>query len=61
MAGSRLYRNPSDANHWLQLALQGTFPNLDGIGARVEVHAEQRRQKRELHSGFGYGSQILQM
>ncbi len=49
-----LYRN--DGNHWLQIRLQGTKTNRDGVGARVKVVAGDLTQIDEVHSGHGYQS-----
>jgi enediyne biosynthesis protein E4 len=61
-AGSRLYRNRLNANtedgRWLQLQLQGSGGNLDGLGARVELRIGDATQTREAQSGYGYGSQV---
>jgi hypothetical protein len=52
-----LLRNDSTgANHWLQIRLQGTKANRDGIGARVIVVADDLTQIDEVHSGRGYQS-----
>ena len=50
-----LLRNDSDTgNHWIELVLVGTKSNRDGIGARVEVVADDSFQVDEVHSGRGY-------
>jgi hypothetical protein len=52
-----LLRNDSKAsNHWLQIRLQGTKTNRDGIGARVTVVAGDLTQIDEVHSGRSYQS-----
>ncbi len=70
--GYRLYRNLGNANHWLQLDLEGTQTNRNGIGARVEVTAGGITQVRfqeggihrrsqnhsRLHFGLGTHSQV---
>ncbi len=43
-------------NHWLQIRLQGTTTNRDGVGAHVTVVAHDLKQLVELHSGRGYQS-----
>ncbi|MCY2992289.1 MAG: CRTAC1 family protein [Planctomycetota bacterium] len=43
-------------NHWLQIRLQGTSTNRDGVGARVKVSAGDLVQVDEVHSGRGYQS-----
>ena len=45
--GYRLYRNLCDnGNHWLEIDLEGTVSNRDGIGARVRVTAGGVTQTR---------------
>ncbi len=56
--GSRLYRNPAGPHHWLQVALEQGGLNRHGLGARIEVVAGSLRQHRQVHSGYGYGSQV---
>ncbi len=52
-----IIRNESETgNHWLQIRLRGVKSNRDGVGARVEVVADQLRQIDEVHSGRGYQS-----
>jgi hypothetical protein len=43
-------------NHWLQVQLQGTKSNRDGIGARVSVTSGGLSQIDEVHSGRSYQS-----
>ncbi|MFA6111318.1 MAG: FG-GAP-like repeat-containing protein, partial [Candidatus Latescibacterota bacterium] len=56
--GSRLYRNLTAPDHWLQLDLGGAGGNLNGLGAQVTLTVQGERQYREVQSGFGYGSQM---
>jgi len=42
--------------HWLQIKLQGTKTNRDGVGARVKVVAGDLTLIDEVHSGRGYQS-----
>jgi len=42
--------------HWLQVRLQGTKTNRDGVGARVKVMAGDLTLIDEVHSGRGYQS-----
>jgi hypothetical protein len=44
------------SNHWLQVQLRGVRSNRDGVGARVEVQADDLRLIDEVHSGRGYQS-----
>lgn len=49
-----LYRNVGNANHWLEIDLEGTKSNRDGIGARVQVAvagiAQTRLQDGGIHN-----------
>jgi len=40
--------------HWLQVQLQGTRTNRDGVGAHVRVKAGELTLIDEVHSGRGY-------
>jgi hypothetical protein len=52
-----LLRNDSaGGNRWLQVQLQGSTSNRDGIGARVTVAAGDLVQMDEVHSGRSYQS-----
>jgi enediyne biosynthesis protein E4 len=52
-----LLRNDSrQAGHWLQVSLQGTKTNRDGVGAQVKVVAGDLSLLDEVHSGRGYQS-----
>jgi hypothetical protein len=52
-----LLRNDSPTgNHWLQVQLQGTSSNREGIGARVTVVSGGLTQIDEVHSGRSYQS-----
>jgi hypothetical protein len=52
-----LYRNDGgNRNHWLQLRLQGTKSNRDGIGAVVRLISAQGTQTQTVHSGSSYCS-----
>lgn len=54
----RLYRNVlANGNHWLQIDLQGTKSNRDGIGARVEVTAGGVTQVRIQDGGIHHRGQ----
>ena len=55
---SRLYRNQFNQNHWLQVDLAGIGLNPDGLGARIQLSVEGNRQYREVHSAYGYCSQV---
>lgn len=50
-----ILRNDSPrGNHWLQIRLQGTSTNRDGVGSFVRVTAGDLVQVDEVHSGRGY-------
>ena len=51
-----LLQESGTAYHWLQIRLQGTHTNRDGVGARVKVWAGDLVQVDEVHSGRGYQS-----
>lgn len=57
-SGLRLYRNdsPYDRN-WLQVRVIGRAANRAGIGCRVSVEGNGRRQVREVEGGSGTTSQ----
>ena len=72
----RLYRNVGNENHWLQIRLEGTQSNRDGIGARVSVETRdgtlQFREQdggshhwgqnsRRLHFGLGHHDRGVQV
>ncbi len=50
-----LWINDGNDNNWFKAHLVGTVSNLDGIGARVEIHGPFGMQVREVRSGEGYG------
>jgi len=53
-----LWRNVQPTgNHWLQLALAGTKSNRDAVGARVLVHAGERKLLSFVNGGNGFASQ----
>ena len=57
-----LFRNVSETgNHWLELDLEGTSSNRDGIGARVLVTANGKTQLREQDGGYHRWSQDSQV
>jgi hypothetical protein len=45
-----------DSNHWIELKLQGTKSNRDGIGARIKVTAGGQTQFRHVSTASGYAS-----
>jgi enediyne biosynthesis protein E4 len=52
-----LQNQGGNRNHCIQVSLRGTDSNRDGIGARVAVSANGKRQIDEVHSGGSYLSQ----
>ena len=48
-------RSPG-AGHWLDVALEGTKSNRDGIGARIEVTTKSGTQFNHMTSSVGYAS-----
>jgi len=72
----QLYRNKGNGNHWIELDLQGTTVNRDGIGAKVwvttpdgvtqlrERHGSYHRWSQDhkrLHFGLGGNASITQL
>jgi hypothetical protein len=57
MAPAELWLNdsPGDA-HWLELKLEGTASNRDGIGARIKVTAGDRVQYNHVSFAAWYAS-----
>lgn len=52
-----IYMNTGNSNHWLKVLLKGVQSNGNGIGARVEVHAQGglwTKQIRDVKSGDGF-------
>jgi enediyne biosynthesis protein E4 len=47
--------SPGD-NHWLELSLQGTKSNRDGIGAKIRISAGGRSQFNHVTTASGYAS-----
>lgn len=51
-----LYMNSGNANNWISICTIGTdgFSNINGIGARVEIHTPSGVQIRDIRSGEGF-------
>lgn len=51
-----MYTNEGNANNWISLCTIGTegFSNINGIGARVEIHTASGVQIRDVRSGEGF-------
>jgi hypothetical protein len=48
-------RSPG-AGHWLDIALEGTKSNRDGIGARIQVTTKSGTQSNHMTTSVGYAS-----
>jgi hypothetical protein len=56
-APAEIWMNDSpNQNHWLDLALQGTKSNRDGIGARIKIVSGGQIQYNHVSFASGYGS-----
>jgi hypothetical protein len=56
-APAEIWMNDSpDSNHWLELALEGTKSNRDGIGARIRISAGGFVQYNHVSTAAGYAS-----
>lgn len=55
-----LYHNLGNGNHWIEMDLEGTASNRDGIGARVDVTAGGVTQVRVQDGGVHYRGQNSQ-
>lgn len=54
---AEIWMNRSDpAGHWLDIALQGTRSNRDGIGARIKVVSREGTQYNHMTTSVGYAS-----
>ncbi len=45
-----------NSNHWLDIALQGTKSNRDGIGARIKLVTKSGTQYNHMTTSVGYAS-----
>ena len=50
-----LNQSPGD-NHWLEVKLEGTKSNRDGIGARIKLVTKSGAQYNHMSTSFGYAS-----
>jgi hypothetical protein len=56
-APAEIWMNDSpDSNHWIELALEGTKSNRDGIGAKVKITAGGKTQWDHVSHAAGYAS-----
>jgi hypothetical protein len=49
-----LYINNANSNNWVKINTVGTVSNINGIGARVELHTPSGIQIRDVRSGEGF-------
>jgi hypothetical protein len=57
---AEIWMNSSpQSGHWLDIALEGTKSNRDGIGARVKVVSKSGAQYNHMTSAVGYASSSL--
>jgi hypothetical protein len=52
--GTTLYTNTTNSNNWVKITTTGVASNINGIGARVEVHTASGVQIRDVRSGEGF-------
>ena len=57
---NQLFRNQGNSNNWLQIDLEGTESNRDGIGAQVFATAGGKTQLREQNGGIHKHGQNFQ-
>lgn len=50
----RIYWNGTTSNNWIKVHTVGTVSNINGIGARVELHTDNGIQIRDVRSGEGF-------
>jgi len=56
-APAEIWMNDSpNTNHWLEIALQGTKSNRDGIGAKIRISAGGKMQYNCVSTASGYAS-----
>jgi hypothetical protein len=53
----QLFRNAGNENHWIEIDLEGTISNRDGIGARVLIRSAGKTQLRVQDGGMHRGAQ----
>lgn len=54
ISGGNLYTNDKTSNNWVKITTSGVDSNINGIGARVEVHTASGIQIRDVRSGEGF-------
>jgi len=55
-APAEIWINQSPPHHWLELKLQGTTSNRDGIGATIKLNAKSGTQYNHVFTTAGYAS-----
>ena len=55
--GTLVHNVSTNSGHWIAFTLKGTKSNHDGIGAKVEVYAGEKRWTAERVAGSGYLSE----
>ncbi len=55
-APAEIWMNESPDNHWLEIKLQGTKSNRDGVGALVKVVTKSGSQYNHMTTSAGYAS-----
>ena len=53
-----IYRNNSDSNNYLSVKLSGSQENRNGIGAKIQIYTDGRKQMREIYTTRGYQSAV---
>ncbi|WP_417212923.1 FG-GAP-like repeat-containing protein [Bizionia sp.] len=55
-SNGNIYMNSGNANNWISICTVGTegYSNINGIGARVEIHTPSGIQIRDVRSGEGF-------
>lgn len=54
---AHLWRNDARRHNWLRFTVTGAVGNRDGLGTRILIYADGKRQERRIRSGSSYLSQ----
>lgn len=54
ISGTTLYTNTTNSNNWVKITTTGVASNINGIGARIELHTASGVQIRDVRSGEGF-------
>lgn len=54
ISGGTLLTNDTNTNNWVKITTTGVASNINGIGARVEIHTASGIQIRDVRSGEGF-------